>query len=276
MYKGETNKTFRVSFTAGGPMYAIGTNKVVVTVVIPTGLRQENIGLTKDNISVITRGPVSPGGRLDVNDLSVTDNTPGGQVDIEATDANVKINLDSVNMGGTITLTYELEHDEDNSGLIKLPTDAPGNDPDRSAFTATTTIPTDDSAGVTTTNATTVSGGQILPQDGSGTITMDPEQGEAGDDIRKITLTYKAGTPLSNVTLEIDVKGIVMVDDDDTEETEELHDDVANDDDYGYVSHSATFTPNQDLTDDVSDGVATLSWSGLDVYQSRSGVRCDH
>ena len=45
---------------------------------------------------------------------------------------------------------------------------------------------------------------------------MTPEQGEAGEDIRKITLTYKAGTPLSNVTLEIDVKGIVLVDDDDT------------------------------------------------------------
>ena len=41
------------------------------------------------------------------------------------------------------------------------------------------------------------------------------------------------------------------------DETEELHDDVANDDDYGYVSHSATFTPSQTLD-------LTLSqWRGL-------------
>ena len=33
VYQGETNKTFRVMFTAGGPMYAIGdTNKVVIEV----------------------------------------------------------------------------------------------------------------------------------------------------------------------------------------------------------------------------------------------------
>ena len=70
VYQGETNKTFRVSFTAGGPMYAIGEGvaktPVVITLGIPTELQQIDVGLTKDNISVITRGPVSPGGRLDV------------------------------------------------------------------------------------------------------------------------------------------------------------------------------------------------------------------
>ena len=76
---------------------------------------------------------------------------------------------------------------------------------------------------------------------------MTPEQGEAGDDIRKITLTYEAATPLSNVTLEIDVKGIVVQNDDETDETEVLHSDAANEDDYGYVTHSATFTPSQTI-----------------------------
>ena len=59
---------------------------------------------------------------------------------------------------------------------------------------------------------------------------------------------------------------MVEVDPDTTDETEELHDDVANDDDYGYVSHSATFTPSQTLPLTArceSDDVATLSWSGL-------------
>ena len=33
VYQGETNKTFRVMFTAGGPMYAIGeANRVVIEV----------------------------------------------------------------------------------------------------------------------------------------------------------------------------------------------------------------------------------------------------
>ena len=50
--------------------------------------------------------------------------------------------------------------------------------------------------------------------------------------------------------------------------TEEvLHDDVANDDDYGYVSHSATFTPSQTIplqlhSSQHANGT-TLSWAGL-------------
>ena len=267
VYQGETNKTFRVMFTAGGPMYALGTAKVVVTVGIPAAL-QSAAGLTKDNISVITRGPTSPGGRLDEDDLdtAVTDDDAIDQVEIAADNLSVTINLNHINMGGTITLTYELENDDANSGLITLPPAAPGSDPDRSAFTATTNIPTTVDTAVTpadAVDATTVSGGRILRQAGSGTITMDPEQGEAGEDIRKITLTYEAATVLSNVTLEIDVKGIVVEDDDDTDETEQLHDDVANDDDYGYVTHSANFTPTQTIPATQANSGTTIQWSGL-------------
>ena len=260
-------------------MYAIGDNKVVITVTIPTELQQANVGLTKDNISVVARGPTSPGGRLDEvdQDTDVDGATATGQVEIAADNANVEIHLDSINTGGTITLTYDLEHDDTNSGLITLPTTPPGNDPDRSAFTVTTAIPTATAAG-TAVNATSVSGGRILPQAGSGTITMSPEKGEAGDDIRKITLTYTTGTPLENVTLEIDVKGIVVEDDTDTEDvTEQLHDDVANDDDYGYVTHSATFTPTQTIGTAAADqrrDYHSVEWA--DVYQSGSEFRCDH
>ena len=95
---------------------------------------------------------------------------------------------------------------------------------------------------------------------------MTPEQGEAGEDIRKITLTYEAATPLLDVTLEIDVKGIVVEDDDETDETEVLHDDIAKDDDYGYVTHSATFTPSLTIPLPAvqSNAMTTLSWSGLE------------
>ena len=44
---------------------------------------------------------------------------------------------------------------------------------------------------------------------------------------------------------------------DDTDETEVLHEDVAKDDEYGYVTHSATFTPTQTIPPpaDQSDAV---------------------
>ncbi len=263
VYEGETNKTFRVSFTAGGPMYAIGENKVAIEVGIPAEL-QSGAGLTKDNIGVIARGPVSPGGRLDEDDLdgAITDDDDIDQVEIAADNSSVTINLDRIDIGGTITLTYELESDGPNvdpdTGLITRPTALPGSDPKLSAFTASIQIPPDTDG----EDATTVSGGRVLPQAGSGTITMDPETGEAGDDLRKITLTYTAGTPLSNVTLEIDVKGIVVENVDETDETEQLHDDSANDDDYGYVTHSATFTPTQTIGT-LSNSGTTIAWGGL-------------
>ena len=111
-------------------MYAIGEgldkNPVVVTLTIPAEL-QSAAGLTKDNISVITRGPVSPGGRLDEVDGDPTVppteevNDYIGQTD---NDGTVVINLDRIDRGGSITLTYELENDDDDSGLITLSTTA--------------------------------------------------------------------------------------------------------------------------------------------------------
>ena len=113
VYEGETNKTFRVTFTAGGPMYAIGTDKVVLTLDIPHELRSE-AGLTTDNISVRTRGPVSPG-RLGVFDLDEPDAGATGDVMIAIEDeeaaTRVTISLDRIDIGGSIILTYELESD---------------------------------------------------------------------------------------------------------------------------------------------------------------------
>ena len=120
VYEGETNKTFRVTFTAGGPMYAIGENKVEIEVEIPdelrssAGLTTASAGLTTDNISAIARGPVSPGGRLDVFDLDETAGATGDVViaaEIVDQPTAVTISLDRIDRGGSITLTYELESD---------------------------------------------------------------------------------------------------------------------------------------------------------------------
>ena len=267
VYQGETNKTFRVMFTAGGPMYAIGDNKVKITLTIPVGL-QSAAGLTKDNISVRTRGSVSPGGRLKEVDREedVVDgcfDAAAQPVEIAADDGagdgSVVISLDSINIGGSITLTYELENDDDNSGLIRIPLDT--EVPVVIQIARLSPLPQlSRQTGDDGVDATTVSGGRVLPRAGSGTITMTPEKGEAGDDIRKITLTYEAGTPLSNVTLEIDVKGIVVEDDDETKEKEELQGDIKKKVKYGYVDYSPkTFSPEQ-IIGTLSNSGTTISW----------------
>ena len=65
VYEGETDKTFKVTFTAKGPMYTVGDAQASIVVTIPDEL-QSDAGLTADNVSVIARGRVQPSGNLDV------------------------------------------------------------------------------------------------------------------------------------------------------------------------------------------------------------------
>ena len=51
--------------------------------------------------------------------------------------------------------------------------------------------------------ATSVTGGNIRPRAGSGTLTFKDDQVEAGDDVSRITLIYEAATALDDVTLTI-------------------------------------------------------------------------
>ena len=63
-----------------------------------------------------------------------------------------------------------------------------------------------------------------MPEEGSGTMTMtapSDQQVEAGDAIAAITLQYKAATPLMDVDLEVDVKGIVLDNPDETADVAE-------------------------------------------------------
>ena len=50
--------------------------------------------------------------------------------------------------------------------------------------------------------ATSVTGGNIRPRAGSGTLTFKDDQVEAGDDVSRITLIYEAATALEDVTLD--------------------------------------------------------------------------
>ena len=88
--------------------------------------------------------------------------------------------------------------------------------------------------------ATLVTGGEIHPQEGSGTIAFtspSDAQVEAGTNLRTLALTYTASTAIGTVNLEIDVKGIVEVSGSaDPDDDKALQ---ANDDgEYGHVSGS--------------------------------------
>ena len=91
--------------------------------------------------------------------------------------------------------------------------------------------------------ATSVAGGEIHPQEGSGTLTVtkpSDAQVEAGDENVDITLVYEAATVLTNFQLEIDVRGIVLKDDPDTTDVMEMLEEGTDNKKYGQVSGSGT------------------------------------
>ena len=96
--------------------------------------------------------------------------------------------------------------------------------------------------------ATSITGGNIRPRDGSGTLTFKADQVEAGDDVSRITLIYEADTALSGVTLEVDVKGIQLVDDDDNVKPDITLLQDEDDDLYGFVDEGTGTTSDPGLT----------------------------
>ena len=148
-----------------------------------------------------------------------------------------------------------------------------------SAFTIQTRVPAnaDDPALGDATDATSIAGGKIQPQAGSGTVTMtapSDNQVEAGERIPTITLQYKSATVLMGATLAVDVRGIVLTNDTETATiTEELGHTT-----YGQVTHRPlTFTPTGDIIGDlVTDDAAatakgqyvTLTFGGLDFTKA--------
>ena len=209
VYEGETDKTFKIVYTANGPMYSIkaadGTvsQQASIVVTIPSELQAADVDLSAQNVSVLARGRVLPSGNLSVG---LTADSP--EVVLAADNTTATINIDRIDMGATITLTYHLRgQDDDNDdepdadSLISVsttPADAT-RDMMVSAFEISTSVPNPGADGLTTDAATSVSGGKIHPEEGSGTMTMtapSDNQVEAGENIAAITLQYKAATTL--------------------------------------------------------------------------------
>ena len=156
-YQGETDEIFRVTYTAKGPMYSIKdaadaitiTQQAAINITIPGELL--SVPLDDGNIDVIARGRVQPSGNLSVGNLTVgatevVITTPGDS----GTDGVVTVNLDRIDDGATITLTYHLRGQDDANdhrlvmemddadSLIRVPD---GNVSTVSAFTITTDVP---------------------------------------------------------------------------------------------------------------------------------------
>ena len=129
------------------------------------------------------------------------------------------------------------------------------------AFVASTLVPTISQAGVAgagTAAGALVTGGEIHPEEGSGTIAFtnpSDAQVEASTRVTRLELTYTAATVLSDVQLEIDVAGIVLDADKMLQSSTKPtgREDVG----YGYVTGT-----DSDILADFVDG-NTIIWRGL-------------
>ena len=298
VYEGETDETFKVTLTAKGPMYSIlttedsivdGTKQASIAIIIPPEIQATDAPLSAQNVSVIARGRVLPSGNLSVGPEALDDEADP-EVVIDATANTATINLNRIDNGATITLTYNLRgvdnndaegevsgdgvNDEDSLISVDLTEADAIKDMMVSAFDITTTVPeADASAGITLAPAaTSVTGGQIHSQAGSGTMTMtapSDNQVEAGDKISTITLQYKAATVLMDVDISVDVKGLVM---DDPAETADVTETLGGST-YGVVSYRGNFSPTQEIGEVVpgtatQDEYVTITWEGLNFTKA--------
>ena len=229
VYQGESNKTLTITFEAKGPMY---DSSIVIP--IPPELQPEEDDLTaanetleeylKDHITVTASGRVQPSGKLDA-DTEFTVDTTGSPTD----PVPITIFFTRIDNGAKVVLSYEFEGapdyptsmivDDKKTAADDPATPLPVNESittEVSTFALATKLPliTTSVGGADALAATSVTGGNIRPRAGSGTLTFKDDQVEAGEDVSRLTLIYEAATALEDVTLEIEVSGIQLTDDD--------------------------------------------------------------
>ena len=275
VYQGESNKVFKVEFVANGPMYAIGANKASIAVTIPEELfpTVPQLGAAvEDNQTEYVQNHirVTTSGRAKRSGPPVVDNEAVGTGQV------VTINFDWINKGAKVVLTYTYEGAPDYEGAVvrvDLIPASGGVTAEVTAFDAETTVPqTDEVTAGAGIAATLVTGGEIHPQEGSGTIAFtspSDAQVEAGTNLRTLSLTYTASTAIGIVNIEVDVKGIVEVSDSvDPEDDKALQTTDSGSADYGYVFGSnpdidPVITVN-DITDTDGNVINRISFTGVE------------
>ena len=128
VYSGESNIDFTMMFEAEGPMYAVGTALVEITVPIPVALRvngtdaADPIAYYEDHITVTATGRVSPSGSLDArSEFTVTDEGAG---------VRVTIKFQRIDKGAKVVLEYDFEGADDYPNTVVVDDElTPANDP---------------------------------------------------------------------------------------------------------------------------------------------------
>ena len=274
VYENEANRVFKITYTAKGPMYTVmqdadTTHPASIVITIPDHLLPSTTEVVDED------GDGDPGQEADLtayirNHIRVTQS---GRVKLRPSTGalnpaigdgidgkTVTIDLDWINKDAKVILTYTFEGAPDYAAVI---TDDEATRPgDDTAFTIMTTVPNRAGNAVGTAEATTITGGEIHPQVGSGKMAFtnpSDAQVEADTRVSTLKLTYTAATKLDDVALVISVNGIVL------EGTDKILQftvpptgNFNEDEGYGHVSSS-----DPDLIPVIGTADNTITWNGL-------------
>ncbi len=244
VFPGEEKTRFTLTFTAPGPMYG---GELVLS--FPPGGDsgeahlgpKDTLAADGSDFTVRTRG----GGT--VGTVSVDEGEDATADDPETAD-RLTIPITTLDVGQQIIVSYTRD-----AGI--------GSSAD-AAITASTTVPRGVAADVETTliksetTAAKVSGGEWIAVGGSGKVDLSPVSVEAGSQRRDITVTYTAYTDLTNTTIEIEPRGLVI----DASADQILQDD--NSAAYGYVTGSES--------DSLTVEADKLTWTSISVKKGKT------
>ncbi len=250
VFPGESKISFDITFTAPGPMYGRDLKISIPDTLQPDddGIVLADVGKTSSSQIYVRQRGGAPG---DIGDPTVDE--PDEIHGLTGNDGDtITIPMTKMNIGQQVIVSYTRD--------TAIPSNAftVSVDPDKinqSAFLALTAV-----TGSTGEDKAVekIEGGVIINSAGSGKVDLSPVSVEAGSQRRDITVTYTAYTDLTNTTIEIEPKGLVI--DTDANSTQKLQDDDSAA--YGYVTGSES--------DSLTVDADKLTWTGISVKKGKT------
>ncbi len=249
VFPGESKISFDITFTAPGPMYGRD-----LKISIPDTLQPDDDGIVLADIGKTSSSQVYVRQRGGAHgDIGVIAVAPETDIHKAGNDGDtITIPMTKMNIGQQVIVSYTRD--------TAIPSNAftVSVDPDKinqSAFLALTAV-----TGSTGEDKAVekIEGGVIINSAGSGKVDLSPVSVEAGSQRRDITVTYTAYTDLTNTTIEIEPKGLVI--DTDANSTQKLQDDDSAA--YGYVTGSES--------DSLTVDADKLTWTGISVKKGKT------